>query len=213
MLVVDANIPIRAVLGVRVRSLIVKYGAVVDLFAPDTAWAEAREHLPRIPEARGVPVEAGVVPLNSLEEIIQPVEFEAYGSFEHAARTRLASRDPDDWPVLATALALSSPIRTEDEDFFGAGVAALLRGRRIESSCSSARRDSRSRVAHARTQAQMGAGNTIESLGPLLCDPLRNLISCTGSSITGDLTDAKTLSLVPFVADSRLFRARRTCRP
>jgi hypothetical protein len=42
VLVVDANILIRAVLGVRVRSLIVKYGAVVDLFTPDTAWAEAR---------------------------------------------------------------------------------------------------------------------------------------------------------------------------
>ena len=41
----DANIPIRAVLGVRVRSLIVKYGAVVDLFAPDAAWAEARGNI------------------------------------------------------------------------------------------------------------------------------------------------------------------------
>jgi predicted nucleic acid-binding protein len=123
VLVVDANILIRAVLGVRVRSLIVKYGALVDLFAPDTAWAEAREHLPEILRKRGVPVEAGVSLLNSLEEIVQPVEFETYGSFEPVARTRLASRDPDDWPVLATALALASPIWTEDSDFFGAGVA------------------------------------------------------------------------------------------
>jgi predicted nucleic acid-binding protein len=123
VLVVDANILIRAVLGVRVRSLIVKYGALVDLFAPDTAWAEAREHLPEILRKRGVPVEAGVSLLNSLEEIVQPVEFETYGSFEPVARTRLASRDPDDWPVLATALALGSPIWTEDSDFFGAGVA------------------------------------------------------------------------------------------
>jgi hypothetical protein len=64
------------------------------------------------------------VPLpNSLEGIIQPVEYETYGSFEPVARTRLANRDPDDWPVLATALALGSPIWTEDNDFFGAGVA------------------------------------------------------------------------------------------
>jgi predicted nucleic acid-binding protein len=61
--------------------------------------------------------------LNSLEEIVQLVEFEAYGSFELAAPTQLASRDPDDWPVLATVLALNSPIWTEDNDFFGAGVA------------------------------------------------------------------------------------------
>ena len=99
------------------------YGAVVDLFAPDTAWAEAREHLPEILRKRGVPVEAGLSLLNSLEEIIQPVEFKTYGSFEPVAGTRRASRDPDDWPVLATALALSSPIRPEDNDFFGAGVA------------------------------------------------------------------------------------------
>jgi hypothetical protein len=38
VLVVDANILIRAVLGVRVRSLIVKYTARVDFFAPDTLY-------------------------------------------------------------------------------------------------------------------------------------------------------------------------------
>jgi len=123
VLVVDANILIRAVLGVRVRTLIATYGAVVDLFAPDTAWAEAREHLPVILRKRGVPVEAALSLPNSFEDVIQPVEFETYGSFESAARTRLAGRDPDDWPVLATALALGSPIRTEDSDFFGTGVA------------------------------------------------------------------------------------------
>lgn len=123
MLVVDANILIRAVLGVRVRTLVARYGAVVDLLAPDTAWAEAREHLPATLTKRGVPVEAALSLLNSLEAIIQPVEFETYGSFELAARTRLAGRDPDDWPVLATALAFGSPIWTEDNDFFGTGVA------------------------------------------------------------------------------------------
>jgi hypothetical protein len=70
-----------------------------------------------------VPAEAALSLLNSHEEIIQPIEFETYGSFEPAARTRIASRDPEDWPVLATALALRSPIWTEDNDCFGAGVA------------------------------------------------------------------------------------------
>ena len=154
MLVVDANIPIRAVLGVRVRSLIVKCGGVVDLFAPDSAWAEARERLPLILRKRGVPVEAGALLLNSLEEIIQPVEFETYGSFELAARTCVASRDPGDWPVLATALALRSPIWTEDNDF---SERVLRRGRRIESSCSSARRDGRSRLRSAGANARISA--------------------------------------------------------
>jgi predicted nucleic acid-binding protein len=72
---------------------------------------------------RGVPVEAALSLLFSLEEIVQPIEFETYGLFEQAARTRLVKRGPDDWPVLATALALRSPIWTEDNDFFGTGVA------------------------------------------------------------------------------------------
>jgi predicted nucleic acid-binding protein len=51
------------------------------------------------------------------------VEPEAYAPFETIARTRLARRDENDWPVLATALALRSPIWTKDTDFFGCGVA------------------------------------------------------------------------------------------
>jgi hypothetical protein len=39
------------------------------------------------------------------------------------ARERLARRDPEDWPMLAAALALGCPIWTEDTDFFGCGVA------------------------------------------------------------------------------------------
>lgn len=39
------------------------------------------------------------------------------------ARKRLGSRDPDDWPILASAFVLGCPIRTEDTDFFGCGVA------------------------------------------------------------------------------------------
>lgn len=36
---------------------------------------------------------------------------------------RIGARDPEDWPVLACALAADCPIWTEDADFFGAGVA------------------------------------------------------------------------------------------
>ena len=42
---------------------------------------------------------------------------------EHKTETkrRLGSRDPDDWPILASALAFGCPIWTEDTDFFGCG--------------------------------------------------------------------------------------------
>ena len=35
---------------------------------------------------------------------------------------RIETRDPDDWPILATAMALDCPVWTEDNDFFGTGV-------------------------------------------------------------------------------------------
>jgi predicted nucleic acid-binding protein len=46
-----------------------------------------------------------------------------YLPYEMEAKERLGARDPDDWPILALALAAGSPIWTEDSDFFGCGVA------------------------------------------------------------------------------------------
>ena len=51
------------------------------------------------------------------------IRSEAYSEFEAEARERLGQRDPEDWPMLAAALALGCPIWTEDTDFFGCGVA------------------------------------------------------------------------------------------
>jgi predicted nucleic acid-binding protein len=48
---------------------------------------------------------------------------DVYGKFEAEARERLRQRDPEDWPILASALALGCPVWTEDTDFFGCGVA------------------------------------------------------------------------------------------
>ena len=38
------------------------------------------------------------------------------------ARERLGERDPEDWPILASSLAVGCPVWTEDTDFFGCGV-------------------------------------------------------------------------------------------
>ena len=61
--------------------------------------------------------------LDMLAHLVQTVEVETYAIFEAVARERIDKRDEDDWPVLAAALALGSPIWTEDTDFFGCGVA------------------------------------------------------------------------------------------
>ena len=57
------------------------------------------------------------------------VDPETYVPFEAVARERIDRRDQDDWPVLASALALGCPIWTEDTDFFGSGVATWTTGR------------------------------------------------------------------------------------
>lgn len=46
-----------------------------------------------------------------------------YEGFEEPARARISARDPADWPVVAAALLLNAPIWTEDNDFFGTGIA------------------------------------------------------------------------------------------
>ena len=123
MLVLDTNILISAVLDRRIRELLIKYFATVGFVTPDTAFAEAREHLPEILRRRGIDPEPGVEILHHLWGLVGSIDSEIYGQFETSARQRLQNRDEEDWPVLATALALESPIWTEDADFFGTGVA------------------------------------------------------------------------------------------
>ena len=123
MLLLDANILIRAVLGSRVLSLLLKYVEQVDFLAPDTAFQEAREHLPKILNSRGIPVAPAMAILEVVADIVNLVEGDTYLPFEAVARERIDRRDGDDWPVLASALALGCPIWTEDTDFFGCGVA------------------------------------------------------------------------------------------
>lgn len=119
----DANILIRAVLGSRVLLLLRGYSEHVEFFAPDTAFLEARAWLPEILERRKLPVVSALTILDLVAGLVQTVEVETYEPFEDVARQRIAHRDEDDWPVLASALALDCPIWTEDTDFFGCGVA------------------------------------------------------------------------------------------
>jgi len=129
VLVLDANILIRAVLGRRLPALIINYAATVRFVAPEVAFAEAREHLPRIAAKRRDSVEVYLALLESVSEVIEAVDVETYAVSEKEARKRLLRRDPDDWAVLATALAFNYTIWTEDTDFFGAGVATYTTDR------------------------------------------------------------------------------------
>jgi predicted nucleic acid-binding protein len=125
-IVLDANILIRCVLGERVPALLATHAARIDFLAPDTAFEEARRHLPAILRARGADpqVEAGALDvLDAATAIVTPVPVSSYAPMRMTALARIGRRDPHDWPVLACALRLDCPIWTEDRDFFGTGVA------------------------------------------------------------------------------------------
>jgi predicted nucleic acid-binding protein len=124
MIVLDANILIRAVMGRRVRQLLEEYaGNNVRFVAPDVAYSDAEKYLPPLLKKRGKPGADVSSSLRYLQHLVEQVDRESYSAFEDEARQRLRGRDEDDWPVLATALALSYPIWTEDADFFGTGIA------------------------------------------------------------------------------------------
>jgi predicted nucleic acid-binding protein len=95
----------------------------VRFYAPDVAFADAEKYLPALLTKRGKPDTDLRASLDYLQQLIEPVGPETYGIFEDEARQRLRGRDEDDWPILATALALTCPVWTEDTDFFGTGVA------------------------------------------------------------------------------------------
>jgi len=121
--VLDANIAIRAVFGVRVRHMLSTYSDMVSFHIPDICVEEARKSVPAIAERRNTdPAIAGAL----LEEVLRDlivVDRNLYEAYETSSRKRIAARDPNDWPILATALLLDCPIWTEDKDFFGSGVA------------------------------------------------------------------------------------------
>jgi hypothetical protein len=91
MLVLDANILIRAVLGSRVLSLLRKYADRMEFLAPDTAFQEAREHLPRILERRNVPL-APAFAILELVATYRPQKLKPTHEFESVARELMQKR-------------------------------------------------------------------------------------------------------------------------
>jgi predicted nucleic acid-binding protein len=98
-------------------------------FAPDVAFEDAQKYLPALLKKLGKPEADVPGSLRYLRTIIEPIDRELYAIFEDEARNRLHGRDEDDWPVLASALALGCGIWSEDADFFGTGIAVWTTSR------------------------------------------------------------------------------------
>ena len=121
-LVLDANILLRAVFGVRVRTLLEAYEDVVSFYAPDICFAHARMYIPALAAKRDIDPAPGIIVLEEISRLVEMVYRSLYEQHESSARERMISRDEDDWPIVASALLLKRPVWTEDQDFFGSGI-------------------------------------------------------------------------------------------
>jgi predicted nucleic acid-binding protein len=122
-LVLDANILIRACLGVRVRALIADFANEVDFYVAEANAAEAAGYIGELATRRGLDPHICQEALLSLMEVVQVIDTPLIEGTKDEALKRI--RDPADWPALALALQLECAIWTEDQDFFGTGVATL----------------------------------------------------------------------------------------
>jgi predicted nucleic acid-binding protein len=123
IIVLDANILIRAVLGKKVRGILEQYVSTTQFVTPDICYQDAKKYLPPLFEKRNLPVQNALDVLEKLNCLVESIDANLYCLYEEEAKQRIAIRDIDDWPIVALSLMLDCPIWTEDADFFGAGVA------------------------------------------------------------------------------------------
>ena len=124
-LVVDANILVRAALGPRVRAVLRQFHRTTSFWVPEVCRIDARRKIPEICGKRKLDQNEAIAAFDYVETTVEFVTPQTYAAWEQAARKRIL-RDPDDWPIVATALSLELPIWTEDRDFFGCGVATWI---------------------------------------------------------------------------------------
>ena len=86
MIVLDANILIRAVLGRRVRQLVETYAPRgVRFFAPDVCFDDAEQYLPGLLKKRGIPHPDVSLVLQYLQHLVEPVQSDLYAGFENGS--------------------------------------------------------------------------------------------------------------------------------
>lgn len=104
LIILDANILVRALLGERVSRLLDTYRDHAGFFTPALCYEEARMHLPTIVHKRGLPPDPFLQAIDALTRVVLPVDEEVYGEYEREAKRRIEERDVRDWPLLALSL-------------------------------------------------------------------------------------------------------------
>ncbi len=127
-LVVDTNVLVGDLLRSAGRERIADER--LELFIPEQQMQEATVEIPRRIGAFARQHDLTETAANGLvdallaaiAENVIVVDEAVYDGYEDEARAR-SVRDPDDWPLVACALALNGAVWTHDADLFGTGVA------------------------------------------------------------------------------------------
>lgn len=99
-------------------------------FAPEAVASEIAEHLPELAERRRLDLSLLFAALRTM-----PVEWQPaadYAPFREEALRRIWDRDPDDWPVVAAALALPAPIWSQDKDLVASALQVYTTGQLLD---------------------------------------------------------------------------------
>lgn len=126
-LVVDTSVLVGELLRARGRDRL--GDDRLELFLPERMWSETQVELPRridrFVRRRKLDPEVGhdltTLCLQAIDANLVVLDEAVYAALEDEARAR-SLRDPNDWPVVATALALAAGVWTNDNDFLGTGV-------------------------------------------------------------------------------------------
>jgi predicted nucleic acid-binding protein len=126
-LVVDTSVLVGELLRARGRDRL--GDDRLELFLPERMWSETQVELPRridrFVRRRKLDPEVGheltAMCLQAIDANLVVLDEAVYAALEDEARAR-SLRDPNDWPVVASALALAAGVWTNDNDFLGTGV-------------------------------------------------------------------------------------------
>jgi predicted nucleic acid-binding protein len=78
IIVLDANILIRAVLGRKVREILEKYCSTTQFVTPDICYQDARKYLPLLFEKRNLPVQNALNVLEQLNCLVESIDASLY---------------------------------------------------------------------------------------------------------------------------------------
>lgn len=99
IIVLDANILIRAVLGIRTFSLVAEHRDKVFFCTPQPCYAEVAFHIPNIARKRNITSpeqEKALETLNALKQLVVAVNEDVYEVFKQEALNRIGEQDEKD---------------------------------------------------------------------------------------------------------------------